>query len=175
MSRKKNRLKIFDTKYFWSVIGALILLAFFLLSNFTVIFDRLDNGMLDTFFKYRTDRVEQDLQVGVSYEGFNPNISPDILIVGIDLKTLERFGRFPFPRWRHADFLKSLSRINKQNERENSVFLDLLFGDSIENPTYDGLLVDAFKENGRVFTETFLDEFPPPAGSYTDYYERQQV
>ncbi|MDC7225869.1 MAG: CHASE2 domain-containing protein [Spirochaetales bacterium] len=175
MSAKKSRLKILDAKHFCFVIGGLILLAFYLLSNFTVIFDRLDNGMLDTFFKYRTDRVEEDLQVGVSYEGFNPNISPDILIVGIDLKTLERFGRFPFPRWRHADFLKSLSRIENQNERENSVFLDLLFGDSIDNPTYDGLLVDAFKEHGKVFTETFLDEFPPPAGIYDEYYERQQI
>lgn len=175
MSAKRSRLKILETKYFCFVIGALLLAAFYIISNFTVIFDRLDNSMLDTLFKYRTDRVEQDLQVGVSYEGFNPDISQDILIVGIDLKSLERLGRFPFPRWRHADFLKSLSRISNQNERENAVFLDLLFGDSIDNPTYDGILVDAFNENGRVFTETFLDEFPPPSGSYDEYYKRQQL
>ena len=175
MSRKKHRIKILETKYFCFIIGALVLLSFYLISNYTVILSRLDNSMLDTLFKYRTDRIEQDIQVGVSYEDFNPNISPDILIVGIDLKTLERLGRFPFPRWRHADFLNSISRIQNQNERENSLFLDLLFGDSIDNPTYDGLLIDAFKEHGRVFTETFLDEFPPPAGSYENYYNRQQI
>ncbi len=175
MSRKKHRLKILETKYFCFIIGALVLLSFYLISNYTVIFSRLDNSMLDTLFRYRTDRIEQDIQVGVSYEDFNPNISPDILIVGIDLKTLERLGRFPFPRWRHADFLNSISRIQNQNERENSLFLDLLFGDSIDNPTYDGLLIDAFKEHGKVFTETYLDEFPPPAGSYDEYYNRQQI
>ena len=175
MSAKRNRLKFLEAKYFCFIIAALILVAFYVISNYTVIFSRLDNGMLDTLFKYRTDRIEQELQVGVSYEGFNPDISQDILIVGIDLKTLERLGRFPFPRWRHADLLNSLSRIQNQNERENSIFLDLLFGDSIDNPTYDGLLVDAFAENGRVFTETFLDEFPPPAGSYDDYYKRQSI
>ena len=151
MSGKKGRLKIFETKYFCFIIGALVFLAFYLTSNYTVIFERLDNSMLDTLFKYRTDRIEEDIQVGVSYEDFNPKISPDILIVGIDLKTLERFGRFPFPRWRHADFLNSLSRISNQNERENGVFLDLLFGDSIDNPTYDGLLINSFSEHGRVF------------------------
>ena len=173
MSGKRKRLKLFDTKYFCFIIGALVLIAFYLISTFTVMFERLDDSMLDTLFKFRIDRIEEDLQVGVSYQSFNPNISPDILIVGIDLKTLERFGRFPFPRWRHADFLNSLARIQRQNERENSIFLDLLFGDSIDNPTYDGLLVDAFKENGRVFTETFMDEFPPPSGSYDDYFKRQ--
>ncbi len=175
MSRKKNRKKLFETKNFCFVLAALILLVFYLISNFTVIFDRLDDGMLDTFFKYRTQRDDKDLQVGVSVEEFDPNISPDILIVGIDLKSLERLGRFPFPRWRYADFLNSLARIQNQNERENSIFLDLLFGDSIDNPTYDGILVDAFKENGRVFTETFLDEFPPPSASYDEYYQRQQL
>ena len=175
MSGKKSRLKLFDAKYFCFIIGALVLIAFYLISTFTDVFTRLDNSMLDTLFKFRNDRLEEDLQVGVSYRSFNPNISPDILIVGIDLKTLENFGRFPFPRWRHADFLNSLSRIQNQNERENAVFLDLLFSDSIDNPTYDGILIDAFKENGRVFTETFLDEFPPPPGSYDDYYKRQYI
>ena len=175
MSGEKKRLKILETKYFCFIIAVIILGVFYTISNYTVMFERLDNGMLDTFFKYRTDRIEEDLQVGVTYEGFNADISSDILIVGIDLKSLERFGRFPFPRWRHADFLKSLSRIQNQNERENAVFLDFLFGDSIDNPTYDGLLIDSFKENGRVFTETYLDEFPPPSGSYAEFYKRQNI
>lgn len=175
MSGKKHRLKIFETKYFCFIIGALVFAAFVLLDMNTVVFDRLESSMLDTFFKYRTDRVDQDLQVGVSYEGFNPNISPDILIVGIDLKSLDKLGRWPFPRWRHADFLNSLSRIKNENERENAVFLDLLFGESTDNPTHDGILVDALKEHDRVFLETFLDEFPPPSGSYDDYFDRQQL
>ena len=175
MSVRKKRLKIFDTKYFCFIVGALVLGVFYLISNYTVIFERLDNSMLDTLFKYRTDRIEQDLQVGVSYEDFNPNISPDILIVGIDLKSLERFGKWPFPRWRHADFLNSLSRIENKNERENSIFLDLLFGEIDSNATHDGVLVDSINENGRVFLETFLDEFPPPAGSYDEYFYRQQL
>ncbi|MBI9108730.1 MAG: adenylate/guanylate cyclase domain-containing protein [Spirochaetales bacterium] len=168
-------MKILETKNFSFIIGALVFIAFFLLSEFTVVFERLDSSMLDTFFKYRTDRVEEDLQVGVSYEGFNPNISPDILIVGIDLKSLERLGKWPFPRWRHADFLNSLSRISNQNERENAVFLDLLFGEVDSNATHDGVLIDAIKEHDRVFLETFLDEFPPPSGSYDEYYYRQRL
>ena len=174
-SAKKKRRKLFETRYFCFIIGIFVLAAFYIISNYTVIFDRLDNSMLDTLFKYRTDRVDQDLQVGVSYEDFNPNISPDILIVGIDLKSLERFGKWPFPRWRHADFLNSLSRIQNQSERENSVFLDLLFGEIDANATHDGVLVESIKEHGKVFLETFLDEFPPPAGSYDEYFHRQQL
>jgi adenylate cyclase len=175
MSGKKNRSKILETKFFCFIIAALVFIAFVLVTQYTVVFERLESSMLDTFFKYRTDRIDQDLQVGVSYEGFNPNISPDILIVGIDLKSLEKLGKWPFPRWRHADFLNSLSRIKNQNERENSVFLDLLFGEIDSNPTHDGVLVDSIRDHERVFLETFLDEFPPPAGSYDDYYHRQQL
>ena len=175
MSGKKSRSKILETKYFCFIISAIIFLVFFLVSEYTPVFDRLDSSMLDTYFKYRTDRVSEDLQVGVSYEGFNPNISPDILIVGIDLKALERLGKWPFPRWRHADFLNSISRISNENEREAAVFLDLLFGEVDANPTHDGVLVDSIDEHGRVFLETFLDEFPPPAQSYDDYFHRQQL
>ncbi len=175
MSGKKKRLKIFETKVFCWIIGLLLLLAFTAVSEYTDVFRRLDSSMLDTFFKNRYSRQNKDIEVGVTLEEFNPNISPDILIVGIDLKSLERLGKWPFPRWREADLLSSLARIQNQNERESSIFMDIFLTDPDNNTTHDGILNEAINENGRVFLETVLSQTPPSSTTYDDYFYRQEL
>lgn len=171
----KKRSKIFETKVFAFIIGAIIFVLMMVLSQFTAVFTSIENSMLDVYFNYRNLRQGRNIQEGVSYREHNPQISPDILIVGIDFKALDRFGKWPFPRWREADLIKSFSRIRNQNERERSLFLDVFFIEPDKDAIYDGMVVEAMKESGRVFLETVLDEVPPPAASGEEYFERQQA
>jgi adenylate cyclase len=67
------------------------------------------------------------VQKGVWLDEKNSGINPDILIVGIDLKALQKFGSWPFPRTVHADLVDSFSRIKKQSEREKALFLEHFF------------------------------------------------
>ena len=174
MKKKKKRPKILETKYFGFLIGIFIILLFLLASHTTNILTNLETRMLDIHFNYKNVFLKESLQEGVSYEQHNPNISSDILIVGIDFKSLDKFGKWPFPRWRHADLLKSFARIQNQNERERAIFLDTFFIEPDKDATHDAILIDALKENGRTFLETVLDEVPPPSASSDEYFARQQ-
>lgn len=156
-------------------MGAIIIFLIWGLSQVTTIFSNLETSMLDVHFKYKTIREKENIQEGVSLEVVNPKISQDIIIVGVDFRSLDKFGKWPFPRWRHADLLKSLSRISNQNARESAVLLDMFFVEPDEEAIDDALLVDAIGEHGRVFLETILDEVPPPATNRDEYYARQEV
>jgi len=174
MEKKKKRPKILETRYFGFLLGAIIILLFLAVSHWTTILDNLETRMLDIHFKYKNVFKKESIQEGVSYEQQNPNISPDILIVGIDFKALDKFGKWPFPRWRHADLLKSFTRIKNQNERERAVFLDIFFIEPDKEATHDAIMIDAIEENSRTFLETVLDEIPPPSSSADEYFARQQ-
>ncbi len=175
MEKDKKRAKILETKYFGLIIGLIIVLLFTLISQTTAIFDNLEQKMLDVNFNYKNVFLKENIQEGVSLENKNPQISPDILIVGIDFKSLDKFGKWPFPRWREADLINSFARIKNQNERERALFLDVFFIDPDENAIHDGLMINSLKENGRVFLETVLDETPPPAISKDDYFMRHEL
>ena len=83
MLKKKKKLKIFETRYFGLIIGIFVILIIFGLSRTTTIFSGLETSMLDVHFKYKTISEKENIQEGVSLEAVNPNISPDIVIVGI--------------------------------------------------------------------------------------------
>ena len=70
--------------------------------------------------------------------------------MGIDDKALDRFGRWPFPRYRHADLINAFSRIKNQGERERALFIDVFFSEPSEVPEDDALLVSSIKSNARV-------------------------
>ncbi len=172
---KKKKGKIFETKYFGFILGVIVVAILLLLGEFTTILSNLETSMLDIHFNYKNIRSKQNIQEGVSLEEVNPNISEDILIVGVDFRSLDKFGKWPFPRWRHADFLKSLARISNQNDRESSILLDLFFIEPDSEAVDDGLLIDSISENGKVFLETILDEVPPPSVNRDEYFARQQI
>ncbi len=174
MEIRKNRLKLFKAKYFGLILGVFVALIFFLLSSFTSIIDNIEVKVLDVHFRYKNLFLNETIQEGVSFVENNPNISPDIQIIGIDFRTLSKFGRWPFPRYTHSYLLNTFSRIKNQNERENSVFLDIFFNEP-GVAVNDGTLINSIKENGRVFLETLLDEVPPPSTSRADFYKRQEI
>ena len=115
------------------------------------------------------------MQEGVSVVQANPRISPDILIVGIDDKSLDRFGRWPFPRFRHADLINSLSRIRNQGERERALFVDVFFSETSETPEDDAQLVSSIRNNGRVFLETVLSPGENSPQTDEEFFSRQDA
>ena len=94
-------------------------------NNFTDITNKLKLKMLDVNFYLKNVSQKTYIQEGVTQSVQNPNISPDIMIIGIDFRSLNKFGKWPFPRYRHADLIKSFSRIKNQNERERALFIDI--------------------------------------------------
>ncbi len=174
MEIKKKRHRIFETRYFGLILGLAIVFFFILLTNFTDIINNIEVKVLDIHFRYKNITRTRTIQQGVSYVQQNPQISPDILIVGIDSRTLSRLGRWPFPRYVHSYLLNTFSRIKNRNDRENAVFLDIFFNEP-GKAVNDATLIDSIKENGRVFLETLLDDVPPPPSSKADFFKREEI
>ncbi len=175
MAAKKLRSKIFETRNFGFVIGAAVILILLALQNFTLIPERLELKALDMHFNLKEAVRGRSEQEGVVFEERNPDISPDILIVGVDFNSLSRFGKWPFPRYRHANLLDAFARIRNGNERERAVFLDLFFIEPDEKAYDDAILVESIRNHGRVFLETVLELNPPPAGLEGEFFGRQNA
>ncbi len=148
--------KILETKYFGLIIGLLIFAVIVFLNYGTVIFSNLELKVLDYNFRLKNLIRESRVQEGVTVEERNPNISPDIIIVGIDDKSLEKIGRWPFPRYVEANLITAFTRIKRQYERERALFLDIFFIEPERKAENDALLVKSIKENGRTYLETVL-------------------
>jgi adenylate cyclase len=156
MAEKKAASKFLETKYFGLVIGLLVFLLMFALSSGTVLVKNIEQKLLDLNFRFKNTVSSTRPQEGVTKKEADPRISPDILIVGIDDKALDKFGRWPFPRYRHADLINALSRIKNQGERERALFIDVFFSEPSEVPEDDALLVASIRNSDRVFLETVL-------------------
>ncbi len=175
MARSGKKINFFETRYFGLVIGIFIIAVILLLSEFTGIFNTLEMKMLDVYFKYKNVVRRENIQEGVSFEQRNPKISSDILLIGVDLRSLDAFGKWPFPRYRHANLIDNFARIQDQTLRERAVFLDIFFVEPDEKAYNDVLLIDAIRNNGRVFLETMLDEVPPSSANAYEYFERHEI
>jgi adenylate cyclase len=173
----KKKAKILETRYFGLFIGLFIAAVFFLLfwtAEFPLL-KTLELKMLDVHFNFKNVFTRTSIQEGVSLESRNPDISRDLLIIGIDFKSLGDFGKWPFPRYRHADLMNSFARIQNQTERERALFLDVFFIEPDDKAYNDVLLVNAIENNERVFLETVLDEVPPASDIAEDYFTRQDI
>ena len=142
---------------------------------FTAIPERLELKLLTVHFRLKNVFQGETIQEGVVFQEQNPGISPDIVIVGVDTNSLNRFGRWPWPRWRHADLLNSFARITDQGNRESALFLDFFFIEPADDAYSDAVLIEAIKDSGRVFLETVLrNAFPPPIAE-DEFFERHEV
>jgi len=170
----KKGARLLETRFFGLIIGVLVFLLLLLLSSQTVLITNLEQSVLNFNFRLKNTVRRTRVQEGVTVEQRNPKLSSDILIVGIDDKSLDSFGRWPFPRYTHANLINAFSRIKEQNDRERALFLDVLFSEP-SKPVDDALLVQSIQENGRVFLETILERPPNPSGTEQEYLERQQA
>lgn len=176
MSEKiKKRPKVFEPQFFGLILGAFVFLLFVFLARFTELDNRLEMKMLDLHFYLKSSFRKVSTQEGVTQEQRNPAISPDILIIGIDNKSLNDFGKWPFPRYREADLVKAFSRIADQSQRESSLFLDIFFNEPDSKAIDDILLINAIKESGRVFLETVLDYYPKEKEIADEMFSRQKI
>ncbi|MDA3941018.1 MAG: adenylate/guanylate cyclase domain-containing protein [Spirochaetia bacterium] len=174
-STGKKRIKILEAKYFGLLIGIMILLLTIGVSEYTSIINNMEIKILDVHFRLKNTFLNETIQEGVSFVEHNPDISPDILIVGIDFKTLTKFGKWPFPRYTHSYLINTLSRISNPNERERALFMDIFFVEPDSKAIDDAILIDSIKSSGRVFLETILDEVPPAADTAKELFTRQNV
>ena len=172
MAKKSS--SFFETKYFGLLIGLLVFVLLFLISTQTVLISNLELNVLDFNFRLKNIARRTRVQEGVTLEQRNPKISPDILIIGIDDKSLDTFGRWPFPRYTEANLISTFTKIRNQNERERAIFLDVSFIEP-SVPEHDALLVRSIAENGRVILEPFLTRVPNPPGTAEEYFERQEI
>jgi adenylate cyclase len=175
MAEKKIWARVLETKYFGLIIGLLIFLAAFAVSTWTVLIKNIELKTLDFNFRMKNIFTATRLQEGVSQVEQNINISPDILLVAIDDKSLDRFGKWPFPRYREADLIDNFTRIKDQGQRERALFLDIFFTEPDRIAEDDARLVDSIRENGRVFLETVLTESANTAGTEDEYFGRQDI
>ncbi len=173
--KKRKKSKLLETRYFGFIIATFIILLFLALSEFTAIIDNLEVKILDVHFRYKDIMQSEEIQEGVQVVRQNPHISSDILIVGIDFRTLSRVGRWPFPRYTHANLLNTFTRIQDQSQRERAVLLDIFFNEPSDKAVDDGILVDSIEQNERVFLEPLLDEVPPPPEKEEVFIEQMKI
>jgi adenylate cyclase len=149
-----------DSKNFGLIIGLLVflLISWFAFASPFQLFAWWDRSFGDLYFKLKTATAPQIQQEGAVIKAPNPKISPDILILGIDNRSIETLGRWPFSRSLHADLLNSLSRIQDQNQRERAVFFDFFFLDKEKIFENDLAFARAIGESQRVFLETIYSE-----------------
>jgi len=170
----KKSSEFFATRYFGLIIGVLVFALLLILSNQTVLISNLELNVLDFNFRLKNFARRTRVQEGVTLEQRNPKISPDILIIGIDDKSLGAFGRWPFPRYTEANLINTFTKIRNQNERERAIFLDVAFIEPAV-PENDALLVRSIEENGKVILEPFLTRVPNPQGTEKEYFQRQEI
>ncbi len=171
----KKGAAIFQTKWFGLIIGLAVVGLLLLFDAFTRVPARLETRLLDTHFDLKNRFLGERIQEGVTIERQNPRISSDILILSIDDRSLAQFGRWPFDRYRWADLVKSFARVQRQYERERALLLDLFFIEPSNNAYNDVLLIDAMRENDRVFLETIVDIPPTSSDVAPEYFDRHEV
>lgn len=157
MSKKRSR--IFEAKRFAFIIALALFAVFAALYQGTRILQNIEGSVLDLHFRLKTSRETKAIQEGAVLSHQNLKISDSILIVGIDQKTLAEYGKWPFPRTRHADLVNAFSHIKDQDNRESALFIDVFFIEQDTNPTNDALLTAAIEGSGKVFLETVMYPF----------------
>jgi adenylate cyclase len=148
---------LLKTRNFGLMIGLFFSVFFSVIGFSSGLFTNLESRLLDTYFSFKNFSTKRAVQKGVWVDGQNEEISKDIIIVGVDIKALQKFGSWPFPRSTHADLINSFTRIKNQQERENAIFLDVFFIDDKNEPAEDQKLLKSISDSGRVFLETILE------------------
>ncbi|MCX8028895.1 MAG: adenylate/guanylate cyclase domain-containing protein [Brevinematales bacterium] len=109
-------------------IGLLSVLLSFILVEGPL--SRVKDTIFNAFFHFRevsTDVISEGVQKR-EFEGIS-FFTEDIVIVGIDDKSLSVLGKFPFPRSYYGDYvLKPLYSITN-NKKPNIVFFDIVFSE----------------------------------------------
>jgi adenylate cyclase len=171
----KRRAKILETRIFGFIIAAVVVAVILAIGSATPILDNLESKVIDTHFRLKLDPQRTAVQEGSVYSEQNAQISPDILIVGIDFASLTKYGKWPFDRTKHADLVNAFARIKDQDNRESALLLDILFPDPDQDPKVDDILAGAIAKSGRIFLETQLKAEPNETATAEDFAARARL
>ena len=178
MKKKRSFLKkILEAKVFGFILGltVFLIMAGIQFNPFVKPLKFLDQKLTDIYFLYRDVIIPQHQGEGVTVRARNPQVSPDILILGIDNKSLELLGKWPFPRYVYADLARNLARIKDQTQRENSILYDILFIEPDRDAVADAVMKNGFSENKRIFLETMLEKVVINPENMEDYQQRHKT
>ena len=89
--------------------------------------------------------------------------SQDILIIEIDEPSLQRLGRWPWPRDIHTQLIEKLDAAGA-----SAVILDILLAERSRDPQQDEALAQAMKAHGNVYLPLALLPEVPPDAPYQD-------
>lgn len=175
MSLRKFTASAFFSIRIFAILLALLVFGFFLFlgkfSSFPILHN-LETELVDFHFILKSTLLNRNSQqANVFTETRSRKLSPDIILVAIDNRSINTFGKWPFPRSIHAELLNSFTRIQQQDERESSVFLDILFNAVGDKAFDDVTLIESIKDNGRVLLQTQL--LPQAGGEWEDDYNRR--
>lgn len=171
----KKRAKFFETRTFGFVIAAFVIAIIVALGSGTSLLQVIELKVNDANFRLKLSQRGKTVQEGSVYTEKNARICDDIMIVGIDFNSLTKYGRWPFPRARHADLVNAFSRIKDQNSRESAILLDILFTDPNQDPAEDQLLSSTIAKSGRVFLETQLKGDSNETETAADFAARSNI
>lgn len=132
------------------LLGTLILLA---LVRFTALGDSLNRAITDAHWRARA--------------GSAPPFPPDIVVVGIDDRSVQKLGRLKY--WSRARYAELLDRLSQAR----AVGLDLLFTEPDPyDPQGDQRLADAMKRHGRVVAPLYTWKETRPVSPETQAQEK---
>ena len=171
----KKRAKFLETRTFGFIIAAAVIGVILALSYGTGLLRVIELKANDANFRLKLSQKGKTVQEGSVYSEKDARISEDIMIVGIDFNSLTKYGRWPFPRSRHADLVNSFARIKDQGARENALLLDIFFNDPDQDPAMDALLSTTIAESGRVFLESQLKPDAIDSAAEGNYAERSAL
>ncbi|MGC8767108.1 MAG: CHASE2 domain-containing protein [Brevinematia bacterium] len=116
---------------------------------YTTAFWQIRDALINTFFSLRSAEVSSTGKITIS-EG-ETFVSKDIIIVGIDDKTLSKLGRYPFPRSIYREYiLKPL--LSTTNYYPKAIFFDIVFSE-YSSPEEDKIFFEALKKSTNVFAD----------------------
>ncbi len=97
---------------------------------------------------WRWDNLLYDAQLSF----WSRTVSDDIIIIAIDDESLDKIGRWPWPRSIHAQLINQL-----ESESPRVIGLDVIFSEAdVNNPQSDHLLAAAMKASARVVLPVFM-------------------
>lgn len=133
-------------KHRYALLAPPIALAIFLLLSTTGVFQKLEYLSVDWRYALRSDN--------------DPQQHEDLVIVGVDEPCLKVYGRWPWDRNAHGDFLSLLSHKDPKVVAFDFLFVepdkaefDQLFGKGMEG--IDSVITGAMSEEDKAITQSF--------------------
>ncbi len=117
----------------------------------------LENKSLDLFIKNKSKINNIFFSERYTNRNLKKNVSNDIMIVGIDDKSLNLIGKWPFKRSVHS---KIVDYFTNSDFRESLLFFDIFFLEEDYDPQQDKILIESFKKNKNVILDYIAREKP---------------